>query len=80
MILYPGATDLLPPGLVVPALPLTCLPPSPFHPQLMRALIEAGAAAVHFEDQLASAKKCGHLGGKVLVSEGRGRARVCGAS
>ena len=30
-------------------------------------MIEAGAAAVHFEDQLASAKKCGHLGGKVLV-------------
>jgi isocitrate lyase len=36
--------------------------------ELMRALIEAGAAAVHFEDQLASAKKCGHLGGKVLVA------------
>lgn len=35
--------------------------------ELMRALIEAGAAAVHFEDQLASAKKCGHMGGKVLV-------------
>ncbi|KAG2492441.1 hypothetical protein HYH03_009384 [Edaphochlamys debaryana] len=35
--------------------------------ELMRALIEAGASAVHFEDQLASAKKCGHLGGKVLV-------------
>jgi len=35
--------------------------------ELMRAMIEAGAAAVHFEDQLASAKKCGHLGGKVLV-------------
>ncbi|MCL4125179.1 UNVERIFIED_CONTAM: hypothetical protein GTU68_052980 [Idotea baltica] len=33
----------------------------------MRALIEAGAAGVHFEDQLSSAKKCGHLGGKVLV-------------
>ncbi|MEI9967782.1 MAG: hypothetical protein WDM87_03825 [Terracidiphilus sp.] len=33
----------------------------------MKALIEAGAAAVHFEDQLSSAKKCGHLGGKVLV-------------
>jgi isocitrate lyase len=33
--------------------------------ELMRALIEAGAAGVHFEDQLASAKKCGHLGGKV---------------
>jgi len=35
--------------------------------ELMKAMIEAGAAAVHFEDQLASAKKCGHLGGKVLV-------------
>lgn len=35
--------------------------------ELMRALIKAGAAGVHFEDQLASAKKCGHLGGKVLV-------------
>ncbi len=35
--------------------------------ELMRALIEAGASAVHFEDQLSSAKKCGHLGGKVLV-------------
>jgi isocitrate lyase len=36
--------------------------------ELMKAMIEAGAAAVHFEDQLSSAKKCGHLGGKVLVS------------
>ncbi|MGA0561287.1 isocitrate lyase [Ancylobacter sp. VNQ12] len=35
--------------------------------ELTKALIEAGAAAVHFEDQLASEKKCGHLGGKVLV-------------
>ena len=35
--------------------------------ELMKALIEAGAAAVHFEDQLSSAKKCGHLGGKVVV-------------
>jgi isocitrate lyase len=35
--------------------------------ELTRSLIEAGAAAVHYEDQLASAKKCGHLGGKVLV-------------
>jgi isocitrate lyase len=35
--------------------------------ELMKALIDAGAAAAHFEDQLASAKKCGHLGGKVLV-------------
>jgi isocitrate lyase len=33
--------------------------------ELMKALIEAGAAGVHFEDQLASAKKCGHMGGKV---------------
>ena len=35
--------------------------------ELMKAMIESGAAAVHFEDQLSSAKKCGHLGGKVLV-------------
>jgi isocitrate/methylisocitrate lyase len=35
--------------------------------EVMRAMIEAGAAGVHFEDQLASEKKCGHLGGKVLV-------------
>src|SRR5256886_2256755 len=35
--------------------------------ELMKSTIEAGAAAVHFEDQLASEKKCGHLGGKVLV-------------
>jgi isocitrate lyase len=35
--------------------------------ELMKAMIAAGAAAVHFEDQLASEKKCGHLGGKVLV-------------
>jgi isocitrate lyase len=35
--------------------------------ELMKAMIEAGAAGVHFEDQLASHKKCGHLGGKVLV-------------
>ena len=35
--------------------------------ELMKAMIEAGAAAVHFEDQLASVKKCGHMGGKVLV-------------
>ncbi len=35
--------------------------------ELMRSMIEAGAAGVHFEDQLASAKKCGHMGGKVLV-------------
>ena len=35
--------------------------------ELMKAMIEAGAAGVHFEDQLASEKKCGHMGGKVLV-------------
>jgi isocitrate lyase len=35
--------------------------------ELMKSMIEAGAAGVHFEDQLSSAKKCGHLGGKVLV-------------
>ncbi|HWZ41900.1 MAG TPA: isocitrate lyase [Candidatus Saccharimonadales bacterium] len=35
--------------------------------ELMKGMIDAGAAAVHFEDQLASAKKCGHMGGKVLV-------------
>lgn len=35
--------------------------------ELMKAMIEAGAAAVHFEDQLAAVKKCGHMGGKVLV-------------
>lgn len=35
--------------------------------ELMRNMIEAGAAGVHFEDQLASVKKCGHMGGKVLV-------------
>jgi isocitrate lyase len=36
--------------------------------ELMKAMIESGAAGVHFEDQLASEKKCGHMGGKVLVS------------
>lgn len=39
--------------------------------ELMRHMIEAGAAGVHFEDQLASEKKCGHLGGKVLVPIGQ---------
>ena len=38
--------------------------------ELMKAMIEAGASGVHFEDQLSSAKKCGHLGGKVLVPTG----------
>ena len=40
--------------------PLNCF-------EIMKAYIEAGVAAVHFEDQLASEKKCGHLGGKVLI-------------
>src|SRR5690606_15053558 len=35
--------------------------------ELMKAMIEAGASGVHFEDQLAAVKKCGHMGGKVLV-------------
>src|SRR4029078_426600 len=35
--------------------------------ELMKAMIDAGAAGGHFEDQLASVKKCGHMGGKVLV-------------
>src|SRR5712671_6728541 len=35
--------------------------------ELMKSMIEAGAAGVHFEDQLASEKKCGHMGGKVLI-------------
>jgi isocitrate lyase len=39
--------------------------------ELMKAMIEAGSAAVHFEDQLASEKKCGHMGGKVLVPTGQ---------
>lgn len=38
--------------------------------ELMKQMIEAGAAGVHFEDQLASEKKCGHLGGKVLIPTG----------
>jgi isocitrate lyase len=45
--------------------------------ELMKAMIEAGAAGVHFEDQLASAKKCGHMGGKVLGSYARGSAKTC---
>ena len=39
--------------------------------ELMKAMIEAGAAGVHFEDQLSSEKKCGHLGGKVLLPTGQ---------
>ncbi len=39
--------------------------------ELMKAMIEAGVAGVHFEDQLASEKKCGHMGGKVLVPAGQ---------
>jgi len=39
--------------------------------ELMKAMIEAGAAGVHFEDQVAAEKKCGHMGGKVLVSTGQ---------
>jgi isocitrate lyase len=39
--------------------------------ELMKAMIEAGAAGVHWEDQLASEKKCGHLGGKVLIPSGQ---------
>ena len=55
--------------------------------ELMKGYIEAGGAGVHFEDQLASEKKCGYLGGKVLVPTGqfvrtssrRGWPRTCAA-
>ena len=43
--------------------------------ELMKGMIESGAAAVHFEDQLSSEKKCGHLGGKVLVPTGSSSGR-----
>ena len=43
--------------------------------ELMKSMIEAGAAGVHFEDQLSSAKKCGHMGGKVLVPTPEVRSR-----
>ncbi len=39
--------------------------------ELMKSMIAAGAAGVHWEDQLASEKKCGHLGGKVLIPTGQ---------
>jgi isocitrate lyase len=47
--------------------------------ELTKALIEAGAAGIHFEDQLASEKKCGHLGGKVLVPTGQFVQTLCAA-
>jgi isocitrate lyase len=47
--------------------------------ELMKAMIEAGAAGVHFEDQLASVKKCGHMGGKVLVSTREAVQKLCAA-
>jgi isocitrate lyase len=47
--------------------------------ELMKALIRAGAAGVHFEDQLSSAKKCGHMGGKVLVPTGEAIAKLSAA-
>ena len=47
--------------------------------ELMKGMIEAGAAGVHFEDQLASAKKCGHMGGKVLVPTGEFIAKLIAA-
>jgi len=47
--------------------------------ELMKAMIEAGAAGVHFEDQLASVKKCGHMGGKVLVPTREAVEKLVGA-
>ncbi|NND44389.1 MAG: isocitrate lyase [Xanthomonadales bacterium] len=47
--------------------------------ELMKAMIRAGAAGVHFEDQLSSAKKCGHMGGKVLVPTGEAVAKLSAA-
>jgi len=47
--------------------------------ELMKAMIEAGASGVHFEDQLASAKKCGHMGGKVLVPTAEAVAKLTAA-
>jgi isocitrate lyase len=47
--------------------------------ELMKAMIEAGAAGVHFEDQLAAAKKCGHMGGKVLVPSREAVAKLTAA-
>jgi isocitrate lyase len=47
--------------------------------ELMKAMIEAGAAGVHFEDQLAAEKKCGHMGGKVLVPTGQFIRTLAGA-
>ncbi len=48
--------------------------------ELTKAMIEAGASGVHFEDQLSSAKKCGHLGGKVLVPTVRSDSETCGGA
>jgi isocitrate lyase len=47
--------------------------------ELMKSMIEAGAAGVHFEDQLASVKKCGHMGGKVLVPSREAVAKLVAA-
>ncbi len=47
--------------------------------ELMKSMIEAGAGGVHFEDQLASVKKCGHMGGKVLVPSKEQVAKLCAA-